>query len=486
MRLNIFCSHSKEIDEDAPTEWKEMVASNSPEDYYANLTESEQNIVDDWTTKRHLLMQNKVAKSIEDAVKDHSHSERTSLPYLRVLVKAFCRSKQKGRRQTNKQSKTAELTIWRVTEEQLHLMKEGTVVRMKNVAVKSDHDGMLQLSAKCDTQMEPLPAQPTQFQLIRSGYEERRPKSLIYINLIAKKLVPSRLAREVDLVACIVKMQRLDSTTSAAYLTDESGFVMKLIRTHTSNNNDPFQLGNVETSLPTVVELCNVEITSYDTADQCAIGAWGIFTCKARHSMRLRHDEVQDWCNSASGIECCSSIIIDRINVGIPSCITPFNRCMLCIGYILGFEVDGTTLEMNVIVDYGEEFSLVARIPFYLLLHALRLNQSNSSTSDGVDLTSILTGSMFKRTNILSTCCFLGEYFQQNQMLFRFIIEKASCYGVDSLFHTVTGMSVAATDSLCRLSKLARYGDEVLIDGIRVVDCETEVVDRRYFLLLNS
>lgn len=438
-----------------------MVASNSPEDCYANLTESQQNIVDEWTTKRQLLMQNKVAKSIEDAVKDHSHSERTSLPYLRALVKSFCRSKQKGRRQTNKQIETAVLTIWRVTEEQLHLMKEGTVVRMKNVAVKSDHDGMLQLSAKCDTQMEPLPSQPTQLQLIRSGYEERRPKSLIYINLIAKKLEPSRLAREVDLVACIVKMQRIDSTTSAAYLTDESGFVMKLIRTHNSNNNDPFQLGNIETSLPTVVELCNVEITSYDTTEQCAIGAWGIFTCKARHTMRLRHKEIQDWCDSASGIECCSSIILDRIKAGIPLCVTPFNRCVLCIGYILGFEVHGATLEMNVIVDYGEEFSLVARIPFYLLLHALRLTQSNSSTSDVVDLTSILTGSMFKRTNILSTCCFLGEYFQQNQMLFRFIIEKASCYGVDSLFHEVTGISVAATDSLCRLGAILDCSSKV-------------------------
>jgi hypothetical protein len=169
-----------------------MVISNFPEEYYENLTATEQTIVDDWTKKRQLLVRNKVAKSIEDSVKDQSPLERTSVPYIRVLVKSLRRSKQKVRRLAKKQNIAAELTIWRVSEEQLHLMKEGTVVRMKNVCVRSDHDGILQLSANGDTHTESLSSQSTQIQLIRSGYEERRPKSLIHINLIAKKSVAGK------------------------------------------------------------------------------------------------------------------------------------------------------------------------------------------------------------------------------------------------------------------------------------------------------
>ncbi len=430
-----------------------MVISNFPEEYYENLTATEQTIVDDWTKKRQLLVRNKVAKSIEDSVKDQSPLERTSVPYIRVLVKSLRRSKQKVRRLAKKQNIAAELTIWRVSEEQLHLMKEGTVVRMKNVCVRSDHDGILQLSANGDTHTESLSSQSTQIQLIRSGYEERRPKSLIHINLIAKKSEPSRLSREVDVVACIVKIQRLDNNTSAAYLTDESLFVMKLTRIHSSHNTDPFQLGNLETALPAVVEFCNVTITSFDTTEQCSIGSWGIFTCKAKHFMRLRHDEIKNWCSSASGMEQCS-IIVERINAGLPSCASPFNRYNFCIGYILRFDVHDISLDMNVFIDYGEEILLMARFPFNLLLHAIRITQSNSLTSDSVEFTSILAGNMFNRANILYTCNILGEYLRRNQVLFRFSLERSSCYGVDMQFHEVIGISLAATDSLCRLNAM--------------------------------
>ena len=143
-----------------------MTVSNSPEEYYEKLGAAERKIVDDWTEKRSMLLQSMVSKSIEDSLKDHSSSQRTSAPYVKVLVKAFYHSKRTARNldhPASTQSKSAELTIWRVSEEQLHLMKEG-VVRMKNLYPKSDRDGLLQLSANSDSQMEPLSSEPTQYQ----------------------------------------------------------------------------------------------------------------------------------------------------------------------------------------------------------------------------------------------------------------------------------------------------------------------------------
>merc|ERR1719296_347407 len=97
------------------------------------------------------------------------------------------------------QSESAELTIWRVSEEQLHLMKEGTVVRMKNLGVKSERNGLLQITAKQDTIMEPLSSEHCQ--LIQSGYQERCPTSLTRATLMSKIMEASCLAREVDIVA---------------------------------------------------------------------------------------------------------------------------------------------------------------------------------------------------------------------------------------------------------------------------------------------
>merc|ERR1712127_719851 len=129
-----------------------------------------------------MLLQSMVSKSIEDSLKDHSSSERTSEQYIKVLVKAYCHAKQTQHNISLEMS--ADLTIWRVSEEQLQLMREGTVVRMKNLGVKSDRDGLLQLSANSDTLMESFPSDTTQYQLIQSGYEERCPRSLIRINLM--------------------------------------------------------------------------------------------------------------------------------------------------------------------------------------------------------------------------------------------------------------------------------------------------------------
>lgn len=443
------CVDKKEVDEDAPTQWKAMVASNAPEEYYERLRSPEKKIVDGWTEKRSILLQSMVSKSIVDSLKNATRYERTSLPYLRVLVRSFCHLKQKDHHRAKAEQKTAELTIWRVSDGQLNRMKEGTVLRMKNLGVKADRDGRLQLSAKADTQMEPLSSVPTQYELIQSGYEERRPKSLVRITLMSKKPEPSRLAREVDIVACIVKIVRMDDNTTYAYLTDDSGFVMKITRTHRLQNKDPFQLGNIET-LPAVVAFCNIEVSLFDTIEQCALGTWVTSSCKAKHPMHLRCEEMQAWCTSASGVEHCTTIL-DRINTGIPICAGPFNRFRVCLGYVLGFDECETNLDlmtygMNVLIDYGEEFPLTARLPFHLFSNLMQLAQSNSTT-DVIGLSS----ATFEPADILSNYFSLSDYFQRNQMLIRFSLEIPSCYGDELQVPSVTGISIANADSLSRL-----------------------------------
>ena len=106
-------------------------------------------------------MQSMMSKSIVDSLNNPPHCKRTCVPYIGVLVKAFCHPKQKGRQHARAERMSAELTIWRVSDEQLNQMKEGTVLQMKNLGVKSGRDGRIQLTAKADTPMEPLSREPT-------------------------------------------------------------------------------------------------------------------------------------------------------------------------------------------------------------------------------------------------------------------------------------------------------------------------------------
>ncbi|KAL7544940.1 hypothetical protein ACHAWF_008312, partial [Thalassiosira exigua] len=433
---------SEEVDEDAPSEWKSMMASNTPEEYYEKLGVDEKKIVEDWTMRRTVLLQSMVSKSIEDSLKDHSSSERSSVPYTKVVVKAFCHGKKVARNlerhgREPRINISAELTIWRATEEQLHLMKEGTVVRTKNLGVKSD-SGILQLTANSDTQLEPLSTEPTHYQLIQSGYEERSPKSLLRINLMSKKMDTSRFEREVDVVACIVKIHQLDEHTSEAWLTDESGFVMKLSRNHSSENNDPFHLGITGTSLPAVVAYSNIQVTSFDATEQCASGQWCLLSCKARH-LQFRCDELQTWCHSNLGMDSCSAIL-DRINGGLPMCAGPFNKHRVCVGYIMGFKLDSDSTA-SVVIDYGEDFLLTARFPLHLLPCALEHLSWNNFTSYDAE-------SFCKNSQFLSD---LSEFFRENQTLFHFLLEMVPIYGDDMPVLEVKKISLAAADALSRL-----------------------------------
>lgn len=382
-----------------------------------------------------------VSKSIEDSLKDHSTPERSSVPYIRVLVNAFCRSKQAN----DRDAKVAELTVWRVSEEHLHLLKEGTVVRMKNLGVKSDRGGLLQLSANADTQIESLPVEPTQHQLIQSGYVERSPKSLIRINLMSKKLDSSRLAREVDVVACILKIHRHSENTSEAWLTDESGFILKLTRNHSTQNIDPFHLGNAD--IPAAVAFCNIQVESFDANDQCARGVWSLSSCKAGHLMRLRCDELQSWCSSLSGLESCNATLA-RIHAGIPKC-SCGGASKLCIGYILGIYIHDAN-SVGVLIDWGEETPVTARLPPHHLSEALLLCHNSSASSGGIDAIT-LGQHLFEYDNLQRTLPLLGEYFRNNQALLQFTLEMPVSYGEESPLPAVTKVSLASADALSRL-----------------------------------
>lgn len=409
-----------------------MVVSNSPEEYYENLSTAEKKVVDDWNERRPVLLQSMVSKYIGDSMREESAPERKSNPYVKTLVMTFHRDQMNASTQAS-----AELTVWRVSDEQFDLLKEGTVVRMKNVGVKEkSRDGFLQLRAGPETVMVPL-SDETKRQLAQSGYEERRPKSLIKINLMSKKMETDRLSNEVDVVACVAKIQHLGENSTAIYLTDETGLALKLTRNHSATNTDPFQLGNSKAHL--VVSFCNVQITAFDEIEQCATGTWGLFSCKSNR-IDSRYEELDLWWHSQCGVDTIGAVCA-RLEAGIPVIGGLSNRHQISIGYILAFlEADGYTDSQRItaVIDYGETKPLVADFPLHLIQHTFGLLQhielrEHTQPADSWDIS------------------LLNEYFQNNQKLFHFSFEVVSCYGGDSPTLRITQVSLANVDALSRL-----------------------------------
>lgn len=418
-----------------------MQQSNSPAEYYGKLEAIDKKTVDDWTSKRAVLLQGMISKSIEDSMKDDPSTERISKPYVKLLVTGFSPRKDSSKAQRNSsQVVIAELKIWRVSDEKFDMVKEGSVIRMKNLVAKSKSKcGMLQLSANHETPMEALPDQPTHEMLVQWGYTRRRPKSLIQINIMAKQQIGNKpsFEHEFDVVACVVKVSKIGENTTILYLTDESGLLVKVKRDHKVENIDPFSFGNAR--LPAAVVFCNLRIASFDVDENCAVATWELLSCKGNPSMQQRCTDLQLWCTSEDGAVCCN-VVLDKINAGIPFGTDHFVKSKVCFGYILSFEGGyGNDVwpqqGVNIIIDYGGNVVVKACLPLHLVHDAIDLFQTN--------ITDNIQG--------LTGLPLLHQLTRNNQMLLRFVLKESSCYGGKSPVLEVIGLSPAMVDELARL-----------------------------------
>lgn len=413
------------------------------------LDAADKKVVDDWTRKRAILLQTMISKSVEDSMRDGPFTERNSTPYAKLLVKALChQGNTSNKPRSDDASLASELTIWRVSDEQYELVSEGSVVRMKNLVVKSEAGpGILQLSANQETPMENLPNEQTYEQLVLSGYECRVPKSLIQINLMAKQSGVVHIDKEFDVVACIVKVRKIGENTTIAYLTDESGLMVKIKRDHKAENIDPFSLGN--SALPTVVTFCNVNISSFDSSEYCAVGAWGLLSCKSNCSMKTRYDELHAWCITNDGANCCKAVL-DKINAGIPFGTDRTIKSKVCFGYILYFEEHHSDVPrastVNVVIDYGGEETVSARCPIDLMQYVMELFKRTSP----------------ENTRGLNGLSLLSYLMNSNKMLLRFLLQEMPCYGGESPTLEVTDLSPATTSELSQLYLSEREGKEAI------------------------
>ena len=435
----------QELEEDAPLEWKEMVESNSPEEHYEKLSDVDRKIVDDWSQRRTVLLQSMVSKSVEHSMADHSTTERVSIPYVKVLVKALFREPENGaKRGIESRQHVAELTAWRVTDDHLAVLREGNVVRMKSLNVKSDGKGLLQLSSKADTPMELLTPQPSRRQLIRSGYEERSALSFIRLNLLSKQKHASRIEREVDFVGVIVKIEQEGDNSSKAYLTDESGLVVSLTRNHTADCADPFHIGNVDAVLPAVAEVSNVQISSFNANNHCVRCAWGLATSRSRLSSNgIRRNELECWHRTSEGKEVCKSAL-DRLNAGVTRLAGPASQDRLCFGYLMGFELDRQMLGTHLcaILDVGDEELMTVLLPMGLLAKTLHLLKYEAAPIPNPFVATTFDPRTLELLNI---------FCRANQRFIRLSAKLAASYSGDVSLLEAVDVSIGNVDELSRL-----------------------------------
>jgi hypothetical protein len=379
----------KVVDEMAPEVWQRLMASASPGDLYEQLSQSDQAIVEKWKEKRDYLLRDMVQKEIEARLEGDTALCRESTPFIRVFVKSYDTRESDAVSYAVNSCEGAMLTIWNPSEQQIGLLREGHVVRIRNLAVRaSKHEGLLQITAGGKTQMDLATSSP--IPLASIGYANRFFTNILRVHLTAKKcsaaMIPTSPAPEVDTVGIVLRASQEGSNPTeereTIYLTDETGMVLKIERDQLLDADDAFSslsssaLQNIEN--PVTVAFRDLRVTHFDFTENCSVAVFAQTSSVAIQAANSRVSSLIRWAKSASG-----SAILRRAAACIDAGINTIRQqssaaTITAIGYIAGFDIPDLPGENNpshleIRVDCGMPELQAWDFPFFLLDEALRI-----------------------------------------------------------------------------------------------------------------
>ena len=186
----------------------------TPIDFYDTLNDHDRATIDRWKDRRSVILCDRMREEMNAKLEEEEIDVSTSTRFARFLVTSFEENHSTSRR-------TAMLTIWKPSDEQLGEIMEGSAFRITNLHVKPGRfNGLLQLSASGSTPMEMLPCR-------NDDLPTRCYTSIPRLFAMAESLTGDRPANrcslEFDTVGVVLRVKSDDGFGWEAILTDESG-----------------------------------------------------------------------------------------------------------------------------------------------------------------------------------------------------------------------------------------------------------------------
>jgi len=274
------------------------------------LSKEEQTRIDRLKTKQISLIEDKVRKAVDMSMSENSEMLHTSVRILRILVKGYSNDILQPQRDIAcnpvDEKNIAMLTIWNVTDEQIEFLKEGKVIRLKNLCVKNALiDNILQVSAyPKKTSIESL-SSPWLVKDLRSiGYTPREYQSISRMNDISKKTKTYIKLEEQDCTGYLLKTQFCDQNKLAIYITDESGLLLRIER-EDCNDSDllmrQWTTVSHESGGKKVISFRDIRVFPFDELENCAVGCWTQSTSISQSESK-RSTIVNNWANTQNSV----------------------------------------------------------------------------------------------------------------------------------------------------------------------------------------
>mmetsp|Transcript_5932 Transcript_5932/g.14051 ORF Transcript_5932/g.14051 Transcript_5932/m.14051 type:complete len:1134 (-) Transcript_5932:1638-5039(-) len=414
----------KEVDEDAPKIWKEVMETTFAEDTICTLSDPDKACILEWKEKREKLIRNRLKQEVEAEIECETCLVRESVPFVRLRVHSLDLSGYRN--------EEAILTIWHPTDEQLTLLQDGSGVQIENVSVRnSKYEGMLQLTGNSRTVMHAC-AVPQSIH-DKLNHFRRRNLSLYDVHLRSHQSTGEDQERkfEFDTIAILLMYEELDDKT-VGYVVDEFNI---LLRIEGENKRFPKHLSTRSTSNEfEVLGFCDLELLPFDTDKSCAVAR---FRDSSRFHVTTssRSEELKAWSMSEDGRH-----RLHRMSHYLSAEISPWQSAsvMPAFGYVVGLRTHSHNwhvIEVDCSTSDSEEWA----VSTLLLEQALPLARKNESA---------LTEEEEERCAKYSP---FAELLRARGLLWYFSLTMTSKISEFGCEYQVTSMEAASADSLGRL-----------------------------------
>lgn len=412
------------MDEDAPDIWKDVMVTPCPEDTIDALGSSDKAQVLEWRELRKRMIQNRVKQEVSAELECETCLVRESIPFVRMRVHSLL--------DTEGKNEEAMMTLWRPTDEQLGILREGVAIQVDNLSVRdSRYEGILQLTGNSSTAIQRC----TIPQSIHDCLNQycRWDMTLYDVHLWSHRLKDMGRERrfDFDTIAICVMYEELGNE-SFVYLVDEFNLLLRIEgEKRRISRQVPGQNGD---GIFDVVRCSDLDLLSFDSDQNCAVARF--HDASQMHNVtNERSRELKAWSRSEDG-----GSRLQQMRRHLQTKVSPWHSCgnATAFGHVVGLKTH--LHDMYIItVDCGasdcEEWEISTR----LLESTLQIAQENRVALN-----------LAEEERCLS-CGPYADMLRARDNLWQFELSKVSQPEESGCDYEVNSINPANVNTLCQL-----------------------------------
>lgn len=348
-------SITQEVDEGAPEIWHRMIKEGSSSEFFEELDDESKSAIQHWNTKRAALLRDRMQQEMAAKLEEYDFVSDPSVPFVKVLMKSDTAL-------DDPRCEEAMLTVWNPSSEQLDTLRDGALLRLKNLDTKGTRfDGQIQLTGNSSTSIALVRDDDRQMPAARNY------TSIFRLQLASKRLnggeesQEQRIPQVVILMGVVFKVSRRTDGRPGwfVYLTDESNIRLRL-ETDTTRNDFGSFLASMQSHSHTeneeryrLVALRGLLLAPFDCSDNCAVVRYIGNSRLEENPLCHRAERLNRWMESDAGRKRLQKLAL-YTDLGIDETIR-FSPEMLfdVVGYIAGFRVLRGKPQLLIQVDCG-------------------------------------------------------------------------------------------------------------------------------------